>query len=272
MHNHLIQSRALLEQVALEGARGVYVGDDTVLCRVLGIYHSYVDGRDVSVAQHLIMNGYWESWITLAMARALQPGMRAVDVGANLGYFSLLMADAVGPQGKVLAFEPQERYAGLVGRSLRANGFHVQAEVRQQAVSSEKGSLDLLVPEDFFGSASVAASFEDYSTTSTTVEAVTLDEALADWESVDLIKIDVEGAEYAVWQGMADVRRRSPDLAIVLEFNASSYDDPQGFLDEVRGEGFATYEIATDGGLAPFVDAEVVSRADFSMLWLSRED
>ena len=61
-----------------------YLGEKTALCRVLGKYLMYVDSTDLSLAPHLLLNGFWEMWITEAVVRALRPGWNCVDVGANL--------------------------------------------------------------------------------------------------------------------------------------------------------------------------------------------
>ncbi len=65
-----------------------YLGDETALCRVLGRYKMFVDTSDNSLSPHLMLDGYWEMWLTEALARAIRPGMTVVDVGANLGYFT----------------------------------------------------------------------------------------------------------------------------------------------------------------------------------------
>ena len=66
--------RAELEQRARAACQSSYLGDHTSLCRVLGKFLCYVDTRDRHLAPHLIMNGFWEPWITVAIAQRLQPG------------------------------------------------------------------------------------------------------------------------------------------------------------------------------------------------------
>lgn len=85
--------------------------------------------------------------MTQAMARVLRPGMRCLDLGANVGYFTLLMADAVGPSGRVAAVEANPRLADLLGRTVDVNGFGDRVTVTQRAASDRSGDrLHLHVP------------------------------------------------------------------------------------------------------------------------------
>lgn len=102
----LKMNRAELEAMARNQCMTARLSDEHLICRVLGEYIMYVDPVDHGNTPHLALNGFWEAWVTLAIARQVQPGWRCVDVGANVGYFTLLMADLVGPEGAVLAVEP----------------------------------------------------------------------------------------------------------------------------------------------------------------------
>src|SRR6187402_1960175 len=106
--------RAALEDAARRGAQAVNMANGALLCRVLTKYLMFVDPDDLGVTPRLCLDGFWESWVTAAIARALRPGAFCVDVGANHGYYTLLMADAAGPHGRVLALEPNPTLAGLL--------------------------------------------------------------------------------------------------------------------------------------------------------------
>ena len=79
----------------------VYLGDHTALCRVLGFYKMYLDTTDTGFASHLLLDGFWEMWLTVFFARQVKPGMTVIDVGANYGYYTLLFGALVGPEGRV---------------------------------------------------------------------------------------------------------------------------------------------------------------------------
>ena len=141
-----ILDRQLLEVVSRQESRAVYLGDQTVLCRVLGKYLVYADAQETGITPHLAMDGYWESWITTTLARTLRPGWHCLDVGANHGYYTLVMADAVGPEGRVVPVEPTPRLAELLRETLDVNGFP-GVVVAQQAASDKDGEkLQLVIP------------------------------------------------------------------------------------------------------------------------------
>ena len=113
-------SREQLEDWCRKQTQMMPAGPDLVLCRVLGKYLMYVLQKDSSIAPHLACSGIWEPWITMAIARHLQPGMHCLNVGACYGYYSILMRDIVGPDGGVDAFEAEHR--SLLSTNCEING------------------------------------------------------------------------------------------------------------------------------------------------------
>jgi FkbM family methyltransferase len=169
-----------------------YLGDHLAVCRVLGNMKMFVDTRDHVLAPHLMTDGYWESWITLAMLRALKPGMVAVDVGANYGYSTILMGRCVGRTGKVISFEPNPHLASLMRKSLWISGIRLIDEVREEAAYSTTGEkVRFFIPEGRPMNARVVDE-APYAGTLIDVPTVRLDDVLP--EKVDFIKIDAEGA------------------------------------------------------------------------------
>ena len=98
------------------------------------------------------------------------------------------------------------------------------------------------------------------------VPVVTLDTAVPG--PVDLVKIDVEGAEEAVWRGMQGLIARSPGIAVLLEFNAFRCSDPAGLLGDIARR-FALREIAYDGLAKPCFAPDLLARREDTMLYLS---
>src|SRR5512146_2252328 len=119
----VLADRATLETAARQAAQAVPLGDGALLCRVLGKYLMFVDPHDLGVTPRLCLDGFWESWVTTAVARALVPEGFVVDVGANHGYYTMLLADGVGRRGRVLAIEPNPSLAALLELSVEVNGF-----------------------------------------------------------------------------------------------------------------------------------------------------
>src|SRR5262249_37644456 len=134
-------TREAFESICHQGARSQYVGDNLCLCRVLGSSLMYVDTRDHVHAPHLMMDGFWESWITVAMMRALSPGMVAVDVGANLGYYTIVMGKSVGPTGRVIACEPNKSLVEIVKQSLLLCGLAEITTIEIRAAHSVSNNV-----------------------------------------------------------------------------------------------------------------------------------
>jgi FkbM family methyltransferase len=223
--------RATVERAIRGRVQTLYLGDGVMLARVLGRHKMFLHTSDRGFGCHVAMDGFWESWITQFFARTLKPGMVAVDVGANYGYYTLLFGEAVSSSGRVVAIEPNPRAARLLRESVLLNGMATWTRVHEVAagppgltesrlfVPSGEPKNAQLVEHDSYSGGDVVA-----------VAVTTLDALTADLPRVDLVKIDAEGAEVGIVAGMqAVIRRYRPDL--VLEFNAARYANAHGFLE-----------------------------------------
>lgn len=252
----LDQPRSLLEDLCRSSAFYAYLGDREGLCRVLRKYLMYIDPKDHSVAVHLINSGFWEIWITQVLA-CLPSHFRCADVGANAGYYTVVLADLCK---EVYAFEPQPDLAAKLRKTVSVNGFGSKVQVVQAAVGAASGYCEIKRPpgdEDNLGGVSVRSS------TAGSVPVVTLDEAVE--EPLDFIKIDVEGFEPQVWAGMQRHLANRP--TILLEFSPLSYSDAKGFLAEIAS-CYTLREVDHDSNVVPVEPQVVLDREDFSMLWL----
>lgn len=246
-----------------------YLGGGRALARVLGRYKMFVDTGDVGHSTHLLLDGYWEMWTTMALAAAVRPGMTCVDIGANLGYFSLLMADLVGPGGFVHAFEPNPPIAARLRDTLAVNGFGARACVHQVALGDREGAaMGLVVPEHEPQNAHVVAGLGRGRMPLITRRL----DGYPELAKIDLIKIDAETSEEAIWRGMSGVLETSWPMTIFLEFTAARFADPDAFLRRVTASGFAFSRIDPCSGAAPVSQGTVLrgSEADEQMLVLVR--
>lgn len=254
--------RGNLERFCIQSAQYAYLGDGEAMARVLMKYMMYVDSHDTSIAPHLIMNGYWESWITQVLTR-LKKGTRCVDIGANHGYYSLVLADLC--EAEVFAFEPQERLATLLEKTANVCGFSRKISVIQKAVGSSAGYATMeYSSSDNLGGAHCKLRGEFYEEDE--VEVVTLDEAVPG--EVGFIKIDAEGFEPQIWAGMQRHLESRP--TILMEFTAGSYPDAGGFLDEIE-KCYTLQEVDDNGNIVPAKRETLLGRPDFSMLWLEAD-
>jgi hypothetical protein len=89
-------NRNEFERTCTDNIFNIYLGDHVSLCKILTKYKMYVDTRDMGIVPHLMMDGYWESWLTQCLARIVKDGDVCLDIGANLGYYSLMMSELSG--------------------------------------------------------------------------------------------------------------------------------------------------------------------------------
>jgi len=168
--------------------------------------------------------GRYEPEVAAALSRMVKPGYTCVDAGAHYGYFTLLLARLCGPQGHVYSFEPQAENARILRENVRANNLQSRVTVEQAAVAARSGQVDLhaasLGSEEWTLIESFAhrAARPRVSRPPERTRAVRLDEYLTSAPRVDVIKMDIEGAEAEVIPTISGfLERRRP--ALVLEFH-----------------------------------------------------
>ena len=264
--SRLVARLSRTEAERIPGARAAYArvhrlvfpgGEQRVLANGMPMW---VDTRDRVLSTHLLGEGVWEATETAAFLAHAREGTCVFDVGANMGYYTLLAARAVGPSGCVFAFEPEPHNFDLLARNVAENGF-TNVRLVRAAVSSGPGGARLHVDEANFGAHSFeAGSVPTPSGRSVEVETVPLDdfvEAARPFEAV-LVKIDVQGAEALVVEGGRRFFALSP-MTVFMEFwpeaIARSGAEPRRLLDALGGLGFrledAEVPPATRRGLLP---------------------
>ncbi|MBW3653055.1 MAG: FkbM family methyltransferase [Actinobacteria bacterium] len=167
----------------------------------------------------LIVRGTLEPPVQEALRRLLAPGAVFYDVGANIGFFTILGARLVGPAGRVVAFEPVPACARAVARNVELNAF-AHAEVREQAVAAASGSARLLVVGEASWSHLASTGRHADVREEVDVAVVAIDELVGAGTipPPDVLKIDTEGAELQAIAGMrATIERHRP--AIVCELH-----------------------------------------------------
>lgn len=243
------QPRDDAEREVRSRVQTAYLGDNVLLARVLGRYKMFLRTDDRGFACHVMLDGFWEMWLTQFIARRVKRGMTAFDVGANFGYYSLLMSELVGDAGRVVAVEPNPAAAALLGESLALNGFSEIATVQGVALGRNEGVKgQLFVPVGEPKNASVAVAGGGRPGQSVEVEIRSFDALAQGLAAVDFVKIDAEGAEADILDGMSDTIARCRPM-IVLEFNASRLRNPEKTLNLLLSHYGQIFEISFRGSL-----------------------
>jgi FkbM family methyltransferase len=153
--------------------------------------------------------GTYEPELQTAVAALVRPGWVAYDVGANIGYISLLLAKAVGDSGKVFAFEALPANVERLGENLRLNGMQDRVTVFPGAVTGASGPVRFLVgPSGGMGKAEGSAGRQEvHYSNAITVPGVALDDFVFEEEhpAPQVVKIDIEGGEVLALPGMSRV-------------------------------------------------------------------
>lgn len=248
-----------------------YLGSKIGLSRVLGRYKLFVDTDDIGFASHIILDGFWEIWLTQFTARHVKPGMTVIDIGANFGYYSVLLADLITESGSCICIEANPRVADRLRDSLSINGFSRRSRVVACAVGDGASpNVHFFVPDHEPKNARILvgtdSDTEPPNGNVIEVPSTSVDAICKDIQHVDFIKIDAEGAEALIWRGMTGLlERSSPD--IILEFNYLRYADPQTFISDIRAY-YSKLRYLDFDGLIKDVSAEALGQRNLGEDWL----
>lgn len=227
-----------VEQRSRAGARSLYLGNQTILAIVLGNVRMVLDSTDRGIVPHLAFDGYWESWVTSWVEQNVGAGEKAINIGANCGYYTMLLGRCVGSLGRVVAIEPNETHAQNIRHCAHLNGFHGYTSVVQAVASAEPGELRFNARTDGMSMNSHVAE-----TGSEIVRAVRADDEMPD---ATFALIDTEGHEPLVWEGMRRMIQ-NPGFRAVIEWSPQRYQDPSAFYERIAADGFACSYIGHDG-------------------------
>jgi len=182
-----------------------------------------IEGHKMFLDQHdtlkLSTNGIFEPFETNLVKKAVRKGSVVLDIGANIGYYTLIFAKLVGEQGKVFAFEPEPFNFKLLKKNVEINNYQ-NVILQNSAVSNNNGKTKLYLSQEQSGTHRIFPS-HICSNNYVEVEMVRLDDyfkknVLA--EKISFIKIDVEGAELGVLKGMKSLLELNKKLEILIEF------------------------------------------------------
>jgi FkbM family methyltransferase len=198
------------------------------------------------IIRNVIMNGVYEEFETEIFKKRVKKGMTVVDIGANWGWYTLIAAKLVGEKGKVYAFEPEPYNYDLLLKNIEINGYDNIIPV-QKAVSNKVGTVKLFLTQDNPGGLNTIYPYNhSLQRNFVEVETITLDNFFRDRkDKIDVIKMDVEGAEFAILQGMREILGRNKTIEILTEFwldglRRFGY-SPGRFLNEFMKHGFKLF-------------------------------
>ncbi len=178
--------------------------------------------EDRHISASLRARGQWEPFETQLFLSALGSGDRVLDAGANLGYFSLVAAARVGASGRVYAFEPEPRNYRLLQANVLLNGFEQRVTCCEAGLSDRPGQALLYLSDDNLGDHQLQPDEPGRDAVSVALEQGSAWFAGRE-ERLDFVKVDVQGAEHAVINGLLPLLEASGEqLRILLELTPLS--------------------------------------------------
>ena len=213
-----------------------------------------LDKNDLDFSRQVKYLGNYstESFETMVFEKYLKKGMRVLDLGANIGFYTLLSSFKVGNEGKVFAFEPSPQNQKLISSSLKENSFS-NVVVVNSAVSDFVGKSFLYV-SPYYNSEHSLFNFHYSSGTNNNlhkieVDVTTVDKTLEETgdHAINLIKMDIEGSESKALKGMKKTLDENQNIVLITEFWPRGFDnaqsDPRDYLDELSALGFRLHHI-----------------------------
>ena len=241
---------------SLVGPFGVAIGEDDILVQTLQSLKYRIPAHDLVMTPQLVVYRQWEPDLSALLPTLCPPGSVFVDVGANFGYFTCLVAAHMNgnAQSKVVAIEPNPELLRLLRINLTINWSLAPVEIKPIAVGDTHASVVLTVPRDRAANGRLCADPPLATKTERQFNVVQqpLDSVLADEPRVTVLKVDVEGFELAVFRGATETLSRK-DIILVFEWSLSQIREAGFEAEAIVGcllsHGFKFYRILPSGAL-----------------------
>lgn len=201
--------------------------------------------NDGELTEGIRKDGMWEPAVTRVWREIVERGMRVIDIGANWGYYTLISADIVGDSHPVIAFEPHPVSRRILQLNLKQNNIG-NVVVMPCALSDFSGVAPLHFHLTGLGSPTIES--HHLYPESQLVSVYPLDDICHD--EVDLVKIDAEGSDFKILEGMRKTIERSPKIKILCEFLPSFHAHPENAFYVIESLHLRCQYVTPDGEIA----------------------
>lgn len=208
-----------------------------------------VDGHKMFLDKEDIMclsiAGIFEEFETELAKKHVKEGDVVLDIGANIGYYTLIFAKLVGPKGRVYAFEPDPYNFALLKKNVEMNRYK-NVILIQKAVSNKKEKARLYMNKENKGDSRIFNSHDG--SNSIEIESIRLDDYFKDHDvKIDFIKMDIEGSEGVLLEGMPNLLKKNKKIKIVTEFwpygLEMSGTKSKDYIKSLTNHGFTLYSL-----------------------------
>lgn len=204
----------------------------------------YLDKKDTL---GLSINGVYEEFETEIIKNTIKKGDVVIDLGANIGYYTVLFAKLVGPTGKVYAFEPDPSNFSILKKNITINKYKNVIPINK-AVSDKNGILKLFLANSKKGAHSTLINYTNRKN-HIDVETITLNKYFENYsKQINFIKMDIEGAEFLALKGMSKILKKNDNLKLISEFSPFMINklggDYREYINLLYKNNFEVYEIS----------------------------
>lgn len=223
----------------------------------LPLFKMYVSGQDTFLGKVILQTHDYEPHVGRIFKERLRPGMRVLDIGANIGYFSLLAASLVGPSGAVYSWEPSPANIRVLYANQLANQLG-NIEIMQAAATEKTILLKYFRALSNGNVAELAGTGSEDILSAETVMGLRIDDFVSPETRIDFVKIDVEGYEYKALSGARNTLERSQPV-VVSEFSPLSLQNASGvsgreYLEFLAQLGYDIFILTDAGQVAANID------------------
>ena len=263
-------------------SRGHGLGKNPVLRKIVKKTESVLKSNSVFVhgnemfldkwdALDLSINGVYNDFDTKVVKEHIKLGDKVIDVGAHIGYFSLLFSKLVGEKGNVYSFEPEPKNIKLLKKNIAVNNIQ-NITLEPHPVSNINENCKLYVGQFTSGANRIYRpdrTMELYEKDTINIQTLVLDDYFSKLNltnKIDFVKIDAEGSELRILQGMSKILRENKNLKIFIEFMRDTLEeagsDPEELLNLLEREGFKIYYVDDHKNKVVVADKNLLMTSD----------
>lgn len=223
---------------------------DNIIKKLLSSKFVYINGSKMELfgfMTTLSLYGVWEKFETEIVKKIIKEGDNVIDLGANIGYYTLLFSRLVGDKGKVFAFEPEPKNFSVLKRNVELNNYKNVILV-QKAVSNTNGTTNLFISQTNTGGHTLFFNNNKLTKTSTPIQTIRLDDYFKDQKiPISFIKMDIQGSEGLAVDGMKKLLSKNHKLNLFTEFWKYGLNNSEiksnAFLETLSSLGFLPFII-----------------------------
>jgi FkbM family methyltransferase len=231
------------------------VNENELFLKSMSAFSLYLDKNDPGISKTLAKSKYFKKWhrepeFMDIIESEVNEGDVAFDLGANIGYVTMHLANYVGSSGKVYAVEPSPRNYQILCKSIKANNFEQIIEADQLAVSSSSGHRDLNISDESNLNSFVKTK---YTKDTIKVKTTSIDDFFLSKRFPNFIKMDIEGAEVDALAGIDKILENNSRMKILMEIHPMYYDGDAFTKQLIRlfKRGFKTKYLVSAGTARP---------------------